>query len=464
MNEKQKYYVSLALLFIGFGVLVLALFSVNYMPFKQKLLILSVVTMASMGLLIITKTRFWRAFSGILLIFVSIYFVSSQRDLIEIAQSNDYEVVDYNLLSLDNKDIETQKVGIFGVRAEHHEVLLDELPINTEFVNYENMDLLAMDLKDHIIKSFIITDNLIPNISVSPSLSDFEFKELNQFSIQVNHKTEAKRIDLFKDPYLIYVSGIDVEGNALTRSESDMNFVLAINPNTNTMLTVDVPKDTYLRLACYGNKMDAIKNSGLYGIDCSMGTLEQYLQIEFNYYLRINLAGTERLVDALDGIDVYSDKDFIGDNDTEFTKGYNNLNGKEALEYIRKQEEMVDVSKGDNSKHRYLLEAVMNKMLNEKNIYSLPQHLSVLKNVLDTNLTNRDLSKIISDQISKKHNWDTIEVGLRGYSDMQQIYTDKSSDKHFIYWPGDGSKREIKEMIEKVMEHDEETIELKTFY
>lgn len=464
MNEKQKYYASLTLFFIGFGIFILALFSIDYMPFKQKLLILSVATMATMALLIVTKAKLWRSLSGVLLILVSLYFVNSQQDLGSIAQVKDYELVDYDLLALSGQELLNNKVGIFGVRAEYHEELLAEFPEETEFINYDNLELLANALEEEIIQSFLINDNLVPTISVSKSINTYDLKTIARYSIKVDHKAESREIDVFRDSYLIYVSGIDVEGNVLTRSRNNMNFILAVNPKTNTILSIDIPKESYMRLACESNQMDTVENSGLYGIDCAMKTLEQYFQIEFNYYVRVNLAGIERLVDALDGIDVYSDSNFKGYNDTEFTKGYNRVSGAKALEYVRKEELLVDVTKGANSQHRYLLEAIMNKMLNENNIYSLPQHLSLLKNVLDTNFSNRDLSRIISDQISKKHNWEIIEKNLRGYSDMQILYTDESNQEQFIYWPGDGSKRDLRTLIEKVMDYEGKAVQLKTFY
>lgn len=454
MDDKQKYYLSLSLFFVGAAVLFLALFWIDYIPFKQKLLVLSVVIMASMALLIITKTGIWRALSGILLIVVSLYFINTQNDLATITQSTQYEVVEYDLLSLDRQEYNTNKVGVFGVRPEHHEELSDNFPEKTEFVNYEDLDLLAQDLENKIIYSFLINSGLKPTLSVSQSLQKYEFNQEATYSIKVDNKTQAKKVDLLNESFLIYISGIDVEGNVLTRSENDMNFILAANPKTNTILTVSVPKDSYLRLACGEQKMDAIKNAGYYGIECSMQTLESYFNLEFNYYLRLNLAGLEPLVNALDSVSVYSDNEYTGSGGTNIKKGYNTLNGSEALETIRKKENELDVINEENSQHRYLIEAIMNKMLNENNIYSLPQHLSLLKNVLDTNLNDRDLSKIISDQISNKHTWTINSMNLRGYADHQVLYTDQSGESHFIYWPGEGSKRDILEAIDKVMEND----------
>lgn len=451
MTDKKKYYAALSLFFLGVGLLLLALFMVDYIPFKQKLLILSVVTMASMAILIVTKAWIWRALTGVLLIFVSIYFVSSQKDLEKITQNIEYEYVEYELLALKDQEAIPSTIGVYAVRAEHHQEVIDNFSQETEFINYENLELLAQALENNEITSFIINDNLIPTISIFPKLQGFDFVQEGRFSIKVESNNQANEIDLLKESYLIYVSGVDVEGNVLTRSQSKMNFILAVNPKTNSILTVSIPKDSYLRLGCADEKMDALKNSGFYGIKCSMQTLENYFNLKFNYYVRVNLSGLEPLINALDGVDVYSDSEYISANGLEIKRGYNRLNGAQALETIRKEAVQLSVINEENSEHRYLLEAIMNKMLNEANIYSLPQHVSLLKNVLDTNFSNRDLSKIISDQISNKHTWIVESMNLRGYGDQQILYTDQSESRQFIYWPGDGSKRDILEAIEKVM-------------
>ena len=80
-----------------------------------------------------------------------------------------------------------------------------------------------------------------------------------------------------------------------------------MNPKTRQILLTTTPRDYYVELPFYEGCMDKLTHAGLYGIDCSMETLENLYDIEIDYYVRVNFSGFQDIVDALDGVEVYSD-------------------------------------------------------------------------------------------------------------------------------------------------------------
>ena len=65
-------------------------------------------------------------------------------------------------------------------------------------------------------------------------------------SPSVDPEEPVDSAELWERPFVIYVSGIDVAGKITTRSRSDVNILIAINPNTKKMILVTVPRDTYV--------------------------------------------------------------------------------------------------------------------------------------------------------------------------------------------------------------------------
>ena len=59
--------------------------------------------------------------------------------------------------------------------------------------------------------------------------------------------------------------------------------------------------------------------------------IKDLLNIDINYYIRVNFTTLEKVIDSLGGIDVYSEYSFISYIDNiQFYKGYNHMNAKQA--------------------------------------------------------------------------------------------------------------------------------------
>ena len=55
---------------------------------------------------------------------------------------------------------------------------------------------------------------------------------------------------------------------------------------------------------------DKLTHAGVYGIDGSIGTLEELYDIDIDYYARVNFTSLIKMVDALGGIRVNSEYSF----------------------------------------------------------------------------------------------------------------------------------------------------------
>ena len=128
------------------------------------------------------------------------------------------------------------------------------------------------------------------------------------------------------EPFVVYLSGVDTRGELTENARSDVNILAVVNPVTKRVALVNTPRDYYVDLAGTDGK-DKLTHAGLYGVETSMQTLGSLYGIEVDEYVRINFAGFIDIVDALGGVDVYSDYTFtsVGSpgyyDPTDFTVG-----------------------------------------------------------------------------------------------------------------------------------------------
>ena len=78
-----------------------------------------------------------------------------------------------------------------------------------------------------------------------------------------------KANNITKDPFIVYISGIDTNGPISKTSRSDVNMLAAVNPKTKELLLVFIPRDYYVPLQCPNGScktgaMDKLTHAGLY--------------------------------------------------------------------------------------------------------------------------------------------------------------------------------------------------------
>ena len=154
---------------------------------------------------------------------------------------------------------------------------------------------------------------------------------------------QVEETDVTTKPFIVYISGIDVYGDISQTSRSDVNIIAAVNPLTKKIMLTSTPRDYYVELYKDGKSFshgmpDKLTHAGIYGVDCSIGTLEHLYDIDIDYYVRVNFSSLKKIVNLLGGVRVYSDVAFISDwgphgagTHYKFKKGYNKVNGKKAL-------------------------------------------------------------------------------------------------------------------------------------
>ena len=236
----------------------------------------------------------------------------------------------------------------------------------------------------------------------------------------------AKAVDVTKDTYNVYVTGLDTKGSIDIQSRSDVNMVITVNPVTKKILMTSIPRDYYVMLHTY-QSMDKLTHTGIYGAEETVATVEDMLGIDINYYVKCNFSTVVSLVDAIDGVDVVSDKAFTthGRENTgySFTEGENHLDGNSALAFARERKSFAGGDRQRIKNQQLVLEAVFKKVSSSKTL--LTNYTAILKGIseyMETNFTDSELKAIAKMQLGDMADRDITKISLDGKGSSKPCY------------------------------------------
>lgn len=233
--------------------------------------------------------------------------------------------------------------------------------------------------------------------------SDSSFKDqcriLETYTVATG--ISAKRVDVSKEAFNVLILGVDIresEGDIHTNTRTDTIMIASFNPKTMQASLVSIPRDTYIPLS-YNGQYDKLTHAALYGVGCTIETIEDLLDIEINYYAKFNFKALVGLVDALGGIDVDVKFSFTESNSDDVpnaisvSEGYQTLNGEEALAYARHRNTQNDHVR--NNSQQEVLKAILNKMVSFDTITKVNELLNVLNTNMTTNFGREEIMSLV---------------------------------------------------------------------
>ncbi|MBO4601225.1 MAG: LCP family protein [Bacilli bacterium] len=389
-----------------------------------------------------------RIFGGLLttcymfIMIVAIIYELNTIDFLKKIGKNEYKTLNYHVMVLNDSkinklsDINGKKITLVDEYSE------DVIRILSKDVNfkYEKV-VLYTDLSDKLIKKqaeIIIIEDSVFRI-LEDENPDFisNSKTIYNFTVDIKQKEVKKSVNITKKPFNVFISGIDTYGNINSVSRSDVNLIATINPENHTIILTSIPRDYYVKLYDK-NEYDKLTHAGIYGIDTSIKTIEDFMNIKINYYVKVNFTSLVKVVDELGGIDVDSKFAFTSQDGFTYKKGINHLNGKEALSFSRERKALPrgDKSRGEN--HQAVLTAIINKSLTKSVLTKYSSLIKSLKPSLVTNFTNSEITDFIKMQLDKNIKWKITYLNLDGTDGYEYTYS-YTKNKLYVMIPDQSS-------------------------
>ncbi len=149
------------------------------------------------------------------------------------------------------------------------------------------------------------------------------------------------------------------------KGRSDALMVMSLDPNHDKMQIVSIPRDTRTTIVGRGSESKINAAYAYGGPDMAINTVENFLDIDLDYYVKVNMEGLSQMVDAVGGVTVNNDRDWYDEG--YYKKGYHykkgeiHLDGPKALGYVRMRHLDNRGDFGRNKRQRQVIQAVLDK-------------------------------------------------------------------------------------------------------
>ena len=448
------------------------LFQLNMLPIKYLIPIIIVFILIDGALvfaLISKKIKLKIKLIAVIVVIIIFIFdliaygyMSKALSFINGLNSGGYKTENYLVLVSSDSDIKTlddlknKQVAYAKTVGNSHDAM-EELKKKTDIITMNAADTgeLISGLLSKRLTSIVISESLFEMYKEADDESDGKLEDqirvIDTITLEIKEQEIVKEVDVTKDTFVLYISGIDTFGPISTVSRSDVNIVAAINPKTKQVLLISIPRDYYVKLHGIDTDLkDKLTHAGMYGIEMSVATIEDLLDIDINYYLKVNFTSVVDIVDALGGIEVDSKYEFTTYENYSFKKGLNKLNGYAALRFCRERKKFSGGDRARGQNQQAVISAIIKKAASPVIIYNYNQILKALDGKFQTNIGTKNISKLIQMQFNDMASWKIKSISLDGSDSYNYSYSFPQSDgnaKNYVMEPNLDTIKRAQELI-----------------
>lgn len=218
--------------------------------------------------------------------------------------------------------------------------------------------------------------------------------------------------DIFKDKKSLNVLLLGVDEREGDKGRSDTMILMSLNPKTNSMKMLSIPRDTYVNIP--GRGMDKINHAYAFGdVELSVQTVEEAFDLPVHFYGKVNMEGFEQGVDVLGGVTVNNKLEFSQDGH-HFPVGELHLDGEEALSYVRMRKSDPQGDMGRNERQRAVITAAMSEAASFTSITKVGDILEILGDNVNTDLQMKNIQNLFTNYLGTRANVETMQISGSG--------------------------------------------------
>ena len=257
----------------------------------------------------------------------------------------------------------------------------------------------------------------------------------------------VRNIEMRKDPFTVLLVGVENQYHD-EEGRSDVVMLLTVNPKTNKVYLLSIPRDTRVYIPSEGRK-DKITHSYSHGgIQSTIAAVNELIDVPIDYYVTTDFDGFQKIVDSLGGVTVDVPFTFKAQLTGSlkwhtFHKGKQELNGNEALAYVRMRKSDPRGDLGRNERQKQVIRAIIDKSTSITSLPKLDDIIADLGDHVRTNIPPADLLSFIY-VYQKMKNADVENLHLKGY--------DETINGVYYYIPDEQSVSSINKTLRQALE------------
>ncbi|TJX64106.1 LytR family transcriptional regulator [Soehngenia saccharolytica] len=251
-------------------------------------------------------------------------------------------------------------------------------------------------MKKQFITVFIVS--LLAFASIYAVLANTIFDEEKVAAEDPLNPIDEEPIENDKNELVFLLLGVDAKDlDHAKGTRTDTIMLTRVNFDTGKISILSIPRDTRTMV---NGKLDKINAAHAYGgVDMTLEAVSDLIGFDIDYYVLVDYQIVKEVVDAIGGVDIEVPFDMKYDDPTadpplhiNLEKGFQNLNGQEAHDFLRFRHNnnyTVGYPDGDVGRikaQQYFMKELVKQTLTPKNIFKIPTLIKTYYNNVETNI------------------------------------------------------------------------------
>lgn len=509
LRKFKKTKLSIRLIYI----FVLLAFLVSYIFLFRSLLLLNsietglrILVLCGLGILLLlysffdlilllTKKHKTVIISSLIILIISAFSMVGSLAINKVygmiaSISKDTVIYTTNLITLKDTKFENNESFVVGMINNETDIegnilayeLIDKEKLKVKVEKCDTYFELLEKLYNGELKGIFITSNYAPMYETYEA-----YQNINHDVVVVfEHSKEMKNQDYIESsgsvekPFTILIMGVDSQYDGLNANAAfngDTLMLISFNPHTLNATVFSIPRDTYVPIACLNGQSSKINSSAAYGTKCVINTVQNLVDINIDYYVKINFKGVVSLVNALGGIDITvpngikfceqnSNRSFAPQDLQCIESGYQHMNGEQALAFARHRKTLPAGDFQRVEHQQLVVESIANSAKQLKSINDFYKVLDAISKNMDTNMTTKEMMNLYNvgkSIVFGSNNGQLVNIQktyLTGYDLTMYVQNLRANVYTFQYYPQ--SLEEIQDALKITLEKKKAT-PIKTF-
>ena len=351
---------------------------------------------------------------------------------------------------LANKKLGTISTGDTETQTKALTDINKDLGSDVTTVEYKSYKTYGKDLYSGNVDAILVNEGSRGLFEDEHPKFDSETRIVKSYTYKTETKDISKNVDVTKEAFNVYITGIDTYGTIATVSRSDVNMIATINPETHQILLTSIPRDFYVPQTCQNNQKDKLTHTGIFGVECTINTVENYFDTELNYYARVNFSSLVTIVDALGGITVdNSSHAFTASSGDYFEASPSlELNGTRALAYSRERYAFADGDRERGRDQMRVITGIINKATSSAIITRYSSIMDAVGDSFQTNMSTSEINSLVKMQINEMSGWDVKQISVSGVGET--TWSPANGFNAYVMVPNEETVKNAVALIDKI--------------
>ncbi len=366
---------------------------------------------------------------------------------------------------LANKSVSFLETDNKAANAEQY--LQSVVAINSGF--YDDVDTLFGMLKSDITNAVVLESDRLEVLKEEATASAENTRVVYTFEIEIESEhLDVSGKEVTTEPFVVYISGSDSRVGVKATARSDVNIVAVVNPRKEKILLVSIPRDMYVQLHGTSGLRDKLTHAGIYGIDMSKTTIEDFLGINIDYTIKVSFETVVKVVDQLDGIEIESDTAMTLESSKTKTCNYivgrQIVDGDCALRFARERKSYVTGDRHRGENQQQVITSIIGKLSGSKDyLLKIPAILDIAADSFETSFERDDIVAFLRMQLSGEVNWQVESISVDGAGTYAPTYSMGANLPLYVMEPSPETvavaQNKINEYLSTAVEAEVETEE-----